>query len=255
MIGSSIYTRGRDAFTGGSPQAVFEELWLRDRKSRLRTRAIVAGVALVAGGYLLSPVAGVVLAAVAGGADALTHWWRYRSAGVWRRGLRGEEQMARLLRWTLERRGHRVLHQRVVPGHDTLDQLLIGPHGVWLIDNQAWHPETELTEYGGRLFIDDRTPSPLIKRLTGAARSVADVLSERMGTEITVSPLLVVHGGRIRGRRRSFTADGITVLRPSEVPRLPSRHPTAELSPKMVEAIMREAILALPIGGRTMTDD
>ena len=27
MFGSSIYTRGREAFTGGSPQAVYEELW------------------------------------------------------------------------------------------------------------------------------------------------------------------------------------------------------------------------------------
>jgi hypothetical protein len=252
MIGSSIYTRGREAFTGGSPQAVFEELWLRDRKSRLRTRAIIAVAALLVGGYVVSPVFGLVLAAVAAGADALVHYRRYRAAGVWRRGLRGEERMSRMLRWTLERRGHRVLHQRVVPGHGTLDQLLIGPTGVWLIDNQAWHPETELSRHGDRLFLDDRTPSQLIKRLNGAAGTVSRLLTERLGAEITVTPLLAVHGGRIRGRR--FTADGITVLSPWALLRWPSRHPTAELSPERIEDILRAAVYTLPIGGRTMTD-
>ncbi|SEG80360.1 Nuclease-related domain-containing protein [Thermomonospora echinospora] len=253
MIGSSIYTRGREAFTGGSPQAVFEELWLQDRKSRLRTRAIIAVVALLVGGYVVSPLFGLVLAVVAGGLDALVHYRRYQAAGVWRRGLRGEERMSRLLRWTLERRGYRVLHQRVVPGHDTLDQLLIGPGGVWLIDNQAWHPETELTRHGDRLFIDDRTPSQLVKRLTGMARTVSGLLTKRLGTEITVAPLLAVHGGRIRGRG-GFTADGITVLSPWALLRWPARHPTAELSPEQIEDVLRAAVYTLPIGGRTMTD-
>lgn len=252
MIGSSIYTRGRDAFTGGSPQAVFETLWLQERKSRLRKRAIIAAVALILGGYVVSPVFGVVLAVLVGGADALAHWWRYRSAGVWRRGLRGEEQMARILRWTLERRGYRVLHQRVVPGHGSLDQLLIGPHGVWLIDNQAWHPDTELSEHGGRLFIEDRTPSQLVKRLNGTAAEVARLLSEHLGTELTVQPVLAVHGGKIR--RRHFVADGIVVLSPWALVRWPSRNPTAELSPKQVEYLLRTAVYNLPIGGRTMTD-
>ena len=252
MFGSSIYTRGREAFTGGSPQAVYEELWLRGRKSRLRSCAITAAVALIVGGYVVSPLFGVVLGVIAGGGRALQFYRAYWAAGVWRRGLRGEERMAKILRWTLERRGYRVLHQRLVPGHGNLDQLLIGPHGVWMLDNQAWHPDTVLSEYGGELFLDDRTPSQLVKRLTGTAAEVSRVLSERLGIDVPVQPVLVVHGGRVRGRR--FVADGIVVLGPWELLRWTSRHPNAELSPKQVENILRTAVYNLPIGGRTMPD-
>ncbi|WP_119730936.1 nuclease-related domain-containing protein [Thermomonospora amylolytica] len=253
MIGGTIYTRGRAAFTGGSPQAVFEELWLRERKSRLRTRAIIAGIALIVCGYAVSPLFGVLAGALAGGIDAAVHWWRYRSAGVWRRGLRGEERMARILRWTLERRGYRALHQRVVPGYGTVDTLLVGPTGIWLIDNQAYHPDTEITEHGGRLFIDDRTQSQLVKRLNGAARQAAETLTARLvAGEVTVTPMLAVHGGKVR--RRRFVADGIVVGTPWRLLRWPAHDPTDELSPKRIEEIWRAAVYSLPIGGRTMTD-
>ncbi|TNY37072.1 NERD domain-containing protein [Thermomonospora catenispora] len=253
MIGGTIYTRGRAAFTGGSPQAVFEELWLRERKSRLRNRAIIAGMTLIVCGYLVSPLFGVLAGAVAGGIDAAVHWWRYHSASVWRRGLRGEERMARILRWTLERRGYRTLHQRLVPGHGTIDTLLVGPTGIWLIDNQAYHPDTEITEHGGRLFIDDRTQSQLVKRLNETARQAAESLSSRLvAGEVTVTPVLAVHGGKVR--RGRFVADGIVVTTPWRLLRWPARNPTAELSPKRVEEVWRAAVHSLPIGGRTMTD-
>jgi nuclease-like protein len=251
MIGSSIYLRDRAAFTGGSPQAVFEELWERERKSRLRTRGIIAAVALIVGGYVVSPLFGVAAALVAAAADWLVQWRRYAASGIWRRGLRGEERMSRLLRFTLERRGYRVLHGRTVPGSGTADQLLIGPSGVWLIDNQAWPPDTELIAYGDRLFVDDRTPSAMVKRITGTAATVSRLLSDRLDTKVTVTPLLAVHGGKLR--RGALTADGITLLKPWRLLRWPGRNATADYTAEEVETLLRTAVYALPIGGRTMT--
>lgn len=252
MIGRSIYLRDRAAFTGASPQAVYEQLWQKDRKGRLRTRAIIAAAALLIGGKLVSPVFGVALALIVAAADALFHWRRRAAASVWRKGLRGDERMARLLRHTLERRGHRVLHRRTVPGDaGILDQLLIGPYGVWLIDNQAWHPETELAGYGGKLFIDDKTPSQFVNRLNDAASTVSERLSRHLGMDVPVTPLVAVHGGKLA--KRQITADGITLLRPLRLLRLPARRPTADYTPAQVEAILRAANQTLPIGGRLMT--
>lgn len=251
MIGGSIYLRDRAAFTGGSPQAVFEELWERERKSRLRTRAIIAAVALIVGGYAVAPLFGAAAALATAAVHWFAQWRRYTAASVWRRGLRGEERLSRLLRVTLERRGYRVLHARTVPGHGTLDQLLVGPTGVWLIDNRAWPPDCELAAYGGRLFVDGRTPSDMVRRINGSAQAIARLLSERLDRPVTVTPLLAVHGGRLPGGRLS--ADGITLLRPLRLLRWPGRNATADYSPEEVEHILRTAVRVLPIGGRTMS--
>lgn len=253
MIGRSIYLRDRAAFTGGSPQAVYEELWDRGRKQRLRLRAAFAVGALLLGYQLVSPVFAVVLAVIVVAADIGHHAWQRASAGVWRRGLRGDERMSRLLRLTLERRGFRVLHSRRVPGHGTLDQLVVGPTGVWALHNEAWHPDTELDVHGGRLFIDGKTRPQLTAAPCDAARIVAKLLSERLGTEIGVTPLIAVHGGRLP--RRGLTGDGISLLRPSHVLLRLHREQTAHYSAVEIEEIVRAAVHTLPIGGRTMTTE
>jgi len=250
MFGSSIYLRGREAFTGGSPQAVYEELWQRDRKSRLRRRAILAGLTLLLCGALVNAVFGTIAALLVAGADACVHWRTYNASKVWRRGLRGEERMGRLLRLTLERRGHRVLHGRTVPGHGTADQLVVGPGGIWLIRNDAWHPETEITSHGGRLFVDGRTKSQMVRELVEAAATTGRLLAEHAGIEVKVVPVLAVHGGKLR--KAPFRADGITFASPLKLIRWIHQNPVADFSPADIDAITRAAVLALPIS-RTMT--
>lgn len=252
MIGSSIYLRDRVAFTGGTPQAVYEELWQRGRKGRLRMRAILTVATLALCGALVSPVFGVVMAVLVAAADTYFHWRGYNAASVWRRGLRGEERMNRLLRWTLERRGHRVLHARTVPGHGPADELLVGPGGVYLIHNEAWHPEAEISHHGGKLFIDGRTQSKLVAGLTGAAGTAGQLISDQGGVLVKVIPVLAIHGGKLP-RRTPFRADGITFAPPFKLVRWIRRNPSAVLSPEEVETVARAAVHALPIGGRTMT--
>ncbi|MDL4820818.1 NERD domain-containing protein [Actinomadura opuntiae] len=252
MLGESIYIRGREAFTGGSPQAVYEELWQRGRKARLRTRAFLAVATLLLCGMLVNPVFGVVMAVLVASADALVHWRLYNASRVWRRGRRGVERMDRTLRLTLERRGHRVLHGRVVPGHEAADELVVGPGGVWLVHNEAWAPDAEIDRHGGRLFVNGRTQSRLVGGLTARADAAGRLISERYGAPVTVTPVLAVHGGKLA--RAPFTADGIVFAPPLRLIRWMRRNPSADRSPEEVEAIARAAVHALPIGGRTMTD-
>src|SRR5690606_11899771 len=248
MIGSSIYLRDRAAFTGGSPQAVYEELWQRGRKGRLRTRAILSGATLLLCGMLVNAVFGIAMALLVAAADAFVHWRVYQASSVWRRGLRGDERMNRLLRYTLERRGHRVLYGRVVPGHGQIDQLVFGPGGLWLIHNEAWHPDTEIAQYGGKLFVDDRTPTKFVRELTARADAAADLISRVAEVPVKVTPVLAVHGGKIA--KAPFAADGIVFAPPLKLIRWMSRNPTGDYSPEEVEAIARAAVHALPIGGR-----
>ncbi|MBX6766670.1 MAG: NERD domain-containing protein [Actinomadura rubrobrunea] len=232
---------------------MYEELWQRGQKARLRTRAILAGAALVLGAVLVNGVFGVAAALVVAAADTALHWWVHHRSHVWRRGLRGDERMARLLRFTLELRGHRVLHTRTVPGHGTIDQLLVGPGGVWLIHNDAWHPDTEINRFGGRLFIDGRTRTAMTRGLKETAATAGRLISERAGMELKVVPLHAVHGGKVK--KDPFTADGIVFARPLRLLLWIIRHPHAALSPEDVETVARAAVHALPIGGRTMTSE
>lgn len=251
MIGRSIYLRDRAAFTGGSPQAVYEELWDRGRKQRLRLRAAFAAGALLLGFQMVSPVFGVVLAAAVALADIGHHAWRRASARVWRRGLRGEEQMGRLLRFTLERRGFRVLHSRRVPGHGTVDQLVVGPTGLWVVHNDAWHPDTEFAVHGGRLFIDGKTRPQLTAGPADAARIVGKLLSERLGTDVTVTPLIAVHTGRLPWR--GLDGDGVSLLRPLLVLARLFRERASHYSEKEIDEIVRAAVHTLHISGRGMS--
>ncbi|WP_433337218.1 nuclease-related domain-containing protein [Spirillospora sp. CA-294931] len=251
MFGSSIYLRDRVAFTGGTPQAVYEELWQRGRKGRLRTRAIFVVLTIVLCGAAVNAVFGIAMGLVVAALDTYFHWRGYHASSVWRRGLRGDERMARILRRTMERRGHRVLHSRTIPGHGEVDQLMIGPGGVWLIHNEAWHPEAEISEYGGKLFIDGRTQSRLVSSLTGAAVTATQLLTERAEVPVKVIPVLAVHGGKLM-TSAPFTADGIAFARPYKLLRWISRNPKIQLTPEEVETVTRAAVHALPIGGRTM---
>ncbi|QKW40693.1 NERD domain-containing protein [Actinomadura sp. NAK00032] len=200
-------------------------------------------------GLLVNPLFGIIMAVAVASADVYVHWRVYHSSRVWRLGLRGDERMNRVLRHTLERRGHRVLHARTVPGHGSADQLVIGPGGLWLVHNEAWHPDAEISHHGGKLFIDGRTQSKLVGALTARAEAAAVAVSRVAEVPVKVTPVLAVHGGDLV--RTPFAADGIVFAPPLKLVRWMSRNPTADLSPDEVEGLMRAAVQALPIGGRS----
>ncbi|MFC5181300.1 nuclease-related domain-containing protein [Actinomadura harenae] len=203
---------------------------------------------LILCGALVNAVFGIVMAVVVSLLDLFFHWRGYNASSVWRRGLRGERRTDRLLRNTVERRGHRVLHARTVPGHEQADEVLVGPGGIWLIHNEAWHPDTEIAPYGGKVFVDGRTQTKLMARLTGSAETIERLLTEETGEKITVRPLLIVHGGRLA--RSPFEADGVVFATPFRMLRWIHKNHTADYSAEQVEKLARATVHVLPVGGR-----
>ncbi|HEX6469243.1 MAG TPA: NERD domain-containing protein [Streptosporangiaceae bacterium] len=252
MFGQSSYLRDNPAFVGHSDQAIYEQLWFKDRPKRLRVRAGMALVVLLLG-TRLAPGIGLALAAAVAGADAIYHWRRHAASAVWRRAQRGDQRMARMLRFTVELRRYRVLPTRVVPGHGVADQLVVGPTGVWLLHNEAWSPDTEITLHGGRLFIGRSTAASIATALRDRAGAVAELLSRELRAEIRVVPLLAVHGGRVG--RRPISVAGVTLMRPRRVLVRLVRRRHAYYTEAQIGHILEGAARVLPIGGRMFPDE
>jgi Nuclease-related domain len=243
MIGRSIYVPDNPAFVGGSPQAVHEQLWAQGRRRRLQIRGALAGVGLVAGIWAASLWIGLLTAATVALIDTLWHWRERSASSVWRKGQRGERRTARILRLLLEWRGYHVLHGRRVPGRGQLDHLVVGDTGVLLVQNQAVPPETEIAEYHGTLYIDERPGAKMAAELRETARRTAELLRERLGSDVTVDPVAVVYGGDLR--HGHLTAQGVTLLRAHRLPGwIRRRRPC--YTPEQVAAIY-EAATMLPI--------
>ena len=137
---------------GGSAQAQWRRMraaewaaWTRSLPWRVAA-TVGAGATGVVLGSLLAPRLALVLGALA----AMAAGWELRcrpspDAVAWRRGAAGERRTARLLE-PLERHGWAVLHDLAIPGsRATLDHLVIGAGGVFVIDSK---------QYRGRLRLD-----------------------------------------------------------------------------------------------------
>ncbi|MDN3356182.1 nuclease-related domain-containing protein [Actinomadura sp. DC4] len=248
MIGKSIYVADNPAFVGGSPQSIHEQLWAQGLRRRLQVRGAIAAAALVIGTWVLSLWWGLLLALVAAGADALWHWRKRAAESVWRKGQRGERRTARILRAFVEPRGFRVLHGRNIPGRGQLDHLVIGSTGVLLIENRAVPPETEIAEYGGTLYVDERPGKKMAAEFRETARLAAEMLGKRLDGEVPVEPVLVVYGGDLR--RGRVSAEGITMLRAHRLPHW-IRNRRIRYTPEEIAAIY-EAAHSLPISRQAL---
>ncbi|ETK31608.1 nuclease-related domain-containing protein [Microbispora sp. ATCC PTA-5024] len=247
MPNGSIYVPRDEKFTGASPQNLYETFWFAGRKNRLRVRAAV-GVAGLVLGNLIGPrlgldgfLAGVALGGLAALTDLLIAWRLHERTAVWRGKRRGEVRTGRLLRLALRRHGYRVMDGRAVPGEASIDHLVIGPGGVWIVDNEAWAPDVLIARYGERLFFDEKFGTSVAKGLIGAAASMAALLSRETGIEVTISPVLAVHSGRIKARGGVLTGEGLTVAYPWRVAGWIRSQRTAELTADEIELLARTA--------------
>ncbi|WP_433243320.1 nuclease-related domain-containing protein [Streptosporangium sp. CA-135522] len=238
-----------DQVHGLSPQVMYEQFWIKDAEHRRKARWVKAAAGLVVGVLLAyrfdlpsPPVVGVVTGLLAAAADMFWAWHSYEATAVWRGRRRGEVITGKLLRRKLRRHGYNVLDGRAVPGQASIDHLVIGPGGIWVVDNEAWHPETEIARYGERLFLGEKYGSKVAKALVDASDSLAEVLSRESGISVTIEPLLAVHGGELR---RTVTAEGLTLLKPRLVARWILRGPRAEFDENQVELLSRTAARVL----------
>lgn len=247
MPGGSIYVQQDEKYTGSSPQWWYEKFYREAAPSRRRSRMIKSAVGVVAG-FLLALRFGLagpaVYALAAGGAVAGIDWyisWRaFRATAVWRGRKRGEVITGRLLRRSLGRQGYRVLDGRAIRDQASIDHLVIGPGGVWAVDNESWSPDTEIASYNGRLFFGEKYGTKTAKALCDTASAFADLLTRETGIKVTISPLLAVHCGMLP-RGGSLTAEGITLLKPRLVARHIKANQKAELDEAQIELLARTA--------------
>ncbi|WP_250213732.1 nuclease-related domain-containing protein [Acrocarpospora catenulata] len=225
------------------------------RKNRLRVRAAIAAVGFVIGNVLAprfgwsNPfLAGLLLGAAAGGVDLLIAWRAHERTAVWRGKRRGEVRTGRLLRLMLSRSGYRVMDGRAVPGKASIDHLIIGPNGLWIVDNEAWGPDTVVARYGGRLFFNEKFGTTVAKGLIQAATALADLLTKETGIPVSVAPVLALHGCRIEGYRGIVAGEGLTVAYPRKVARVVRSEVGTRLSAEQIDLLARTAarILARP---------
>ncbi|MQA95067.1 MAG: NERD domain-containing protein [Streptosporangiales bacterium] len=245
MPGRSIYIEDNPAFSGGSEQATYEVKWAEDGKKRLRVMAGAAAGGLVLGTIAANLGIGLLLGIAAFAGTWLYFWRRHAASSVWRRGRHGHGRSARILNWTLGRAGHTVLAHRVVPGHEGIFTLVIGPGGTWVVDSAAWHPESDVAAYSGKLFIGQKPGAARAAALHETAQTVARLLTDAVGFGVRTAPLLVVHGGRLPAYR-VLVADGITVLRPARLPLWIRAHRFADLTPERIGAVARAANHLMP---------
>lgn len=247
MPGGSIYVQQDPKFTGASPQWYFETYWREGAKGRRRSRAIKAAVGFVAGFALAlrfdlagAAVYGLALAAVVAGIDWYVSWRSFAMTAVWRGKRRGEQITGKLLRRALRKRGYSVLDGRAIRGQASIDHLVIGPGGVWIVDNESWSPDTEIAMYGGRLFFGEKYGTKVAKPLVDTASAFAELLTRETRVPVTITPLLAVHCGQLP-RGGILTAEGLTLLKPRKAAKVIIAASERVLDDEQIELLSRTA--------------
>ncbi|NBF00235.1 NERD domain-containing protein [Nonomuraea sp. KC401] len=248
MPGGSIYVKQDEKYTGSSPQWWYEKFWREDAQNRRRSRYIKAGVGLVLGAAVairfdltaFSPLFALLFAGLVAAGDWLYHWRAFHATAVWRGARRGEVITGRHLRRSLRRLGYNVLDGRAIRGKASIDHLVIGPGGVWVVDNESWSPDTEIACYAGRLFFGEKYGSKTAKPLVEAAEAFAELLNRETGIAVTITPLLAVHCGLLP-KSGIVHAEGITLLKPRLTGKLIRSAEGGVLSDEQIEVLTRTA--------------
>ncbi|MFC5830069.1 nuclease-related domain-containing protein [Nonomuraea insulae] len=250
MPGGSIYVQPNDKYTGSSPQWWYEKFWREDAANRRKYRYAKAAVGFVIGVVValrfdlsgFSVLAGVLLAGIVAGGDWFLDWYSFHRTAVWRGARRGEAITGRHLRRSLGRAGYSVLDGRAIRGQASIDHLVIGPGGVWIIDNESWSPDTEIACYAGRLFFGEKYGSKVAKPLVEQAEAFAELLTRETGVAVTITPVLVVHCGLLpKGANGVVVAEGLTLLRPRTAARLIKSTEGGVLNEAQIELLSRTA--------------
>ena len=128
-------------------------------------------------------------------AAALLYVLNHRGVLAWHEErVDPERRTARLLRG-LERRGHRVVHARTLPGSDTgLDHIIVGPGGVRTLTSKRFRRQIPMRTMQQDLFHGPQSQRQLLERAAHQAERAAGVIGDRLGHRVSVTPAIVIHG-------------------------------------------------------------
>jgi hypothetical protein len=236
---------GRGAsVAGASAHARYRRLRAQYRQERVLARLAVAGAAGAMTTGLFGWPAGLSVAFVMLLVQAVYVRVKPDPVTRWRRGAAAERRTGRHLA-RLDPAYFHVLHDRALPGpsRTNLDHLVVGLTGVYAIVSRRWPPLTRLRVVDRRLRAGSQPMTRLLSAARGAARTVAEHLSEDLGQRVEVRPIVAVHGTRLP--RRGIIFDGVTLRRARRTGRLIQRQP-AVFTTAQVAAIAAAAERILP---------
>jgi hypothetical protein len=183
----------------GQPRVAIRDLPPDVQLRFWRTRVIIMiVVGLLFGVLTKSWVIGLTLAILAGIADTL---YRSRTAADHVNGASqsGAQRRTRSQLRKMRRAGYFALDARPIPNtREYIDHLVVGPSGVYAIDSEKWNAKVPVRTANGKILY--RGPESQKDRLEHAvweAGKASEILSEALGTKITVRPALAIYGPRI----------------------------------------------------------
>jgi hypothetical protein len=197
-------TRRRDSFriiqgNGGDGQPRRQRVLDVVMDARMRFWRERVAIMLVTGllfGFLIGNwVVALTLAIIGGIAHAI---WRSRSVASIPPGVKLDraQRITQRKLGRLERAGYRSLHARPIPDSpEIIDHLVVGPTGIYAIDSEKWNRKLPIrTRNGKQLWLGPTSKKDRLEHAKWEAGRAAELLSARLGRDITVRPALAIYG-------------------------------------------------------------
>jgi hypothetical protein len=174
------------------------DLVMDPRMRYWRERLVIMLIAGVLFGVLWDWIGGLTLAIIAGIAHAV---WRSRTVGSIPPGIKltRAQRITRRKLGALQRAGYRSLSARPIPdSEDVIDHLVVGPTGVYAIDSEKWNRKLPIrTRNGKQLWLGPASQKQRLEHAKWEAGRASELLSARLGRDITVRPALAIYGPHI----------------------------------------------------------
>ena len=172
---------------------------MADSRMRIWKRRLL--VALIAGlifAFIFTWRAGLTAAVLAAIADAI---YRSRTTASIPPGVRltGAQKRTQRQLARMERSGYRALHSRPIPGsRESIDHFVVGPTGAYAIDSESWDKRLPIrTRNARQLYHGPFTMKDRLEHASWEAQQASDRLSEELGTQVYVRPVLAVYGPKV----------------------------------------------------------
>jgi hypothetical protein len=99
----------------------------------------------------------------------------------------------------MRREGYFALDARPIPdSREFIDHLVVGPTGVYAIDSEKWDAKLPIRTWNGKkLYHGPESQKDRLEHAAWEAAQASEILSDALGTEITVRPALAIYGPKI----------------------------------------------------------
>jgi Nuclease-related domain len=99
----------------------------------------------------------------------------------------------------MRREGYFTLGDRPIPeSTELIDHLVVGPTGVYAIDSEKWDAKLPIrTLNGKRLYLGPESQKDRLEHAVWEASRASQILSDALGTEVTVRPALAIYGPKV----------------------------------------------------------